>query len=160
MECVSWEDAQEFLNKLNAGEKGSGWLYRLPTEAEWEYACRARPSPSGTLSLTPEECSFDFYFDQPTNTLTEQQANFNHHLERTSRVGSYPPNRLGIHDLHGNVWEWCDDPWEGGPDRAFRGGSWGSVDWRCRAMYRSKRGPAALHSYLGFRVARARVENE
>ena len=67
---VSWDDIQEFLKKLNAKEKESGWVYRLPTEAEWEYACRGGPT-------SKEECSFDFYFTEPTNDLSSDDANFN-----------------------------------------------------------------------------------
>src|SRR5262249_46622214 len=70
VEKVSWNDAQEFLKKLNEKERGCGYLYRLPTEAEWEYACRG-----GATSL--EECSYHFYFDKPTNDLSSEQANFN-----------------------------------------------------------------------------------
>src|SRR5205823_2918425 len=109
-----WEDVvEQFLVKLNKQEKAIGWLYRLPTEAEWEYACRGRAN-------SKEECSFHFYFDKPTDDLSSTQANFNGHfpvgtadkgpyLERTTKVGSYRPNRLGLYDMHGNVWEWCSD---------------------------------------------------
>jgi len=70
VETVSWDDAQAFINKLNEKYRGSGYLYRLPSEAEWEYACRG-----GATSL--EECSYHFYFDKPTNDLSSEQANFN-----------------------------------------------------------------------------------
>ena len=106
---------QEFIKKLNEKERGSGWLYRLPTEAEWEYACRGG-------ATSEEECSYHFYFAKPTNDLSSEQANFNgnypfgkaprgQYLARPTRVGAYPPNKLGLCDMHGNVWQWCEDLW-------------------------------------------------
>jgi formylglycine-generating enzyme required for sulfatase activity len=162
VEQVSWDDMQEFLKQLNAHEKDSGFLYRLPTEAEWEYSCRGGAS-------SQQDCNFDFYFgdpsrnlSQPTNDLSSEQANFdgNHsagnapkgkYLERTTKVGSYKPNRLGIYDMHGNVWEWCFEAQASA--RLFRGGSWSSLGSRCRASYRGGRGPDYRYRYLGFRVA-------
>jgi formylglycine-generating enzyme required for sulfatase activity len=138
-------------------------VYRLPTEAEWEYACRG-----GVTSK--QDCSFDFYFEQPTNDLSSQQANFNGnhpagqaskgpYLERTSKVGSYKPNRLGICDLHGNVWEWCEDSYgDGASDRVIRGVSWYSDGSSCRAAHRAGRAPSGRHYYLGFRLARVPVQ--
>jgi formylglycine-generating enzyme required for sulfatase activity len=101
---------------VNEKERGRGYLYRLPTEAEWEYACRG-----GVTS--EDECSYHFYFDKPTNDLSSEQANFNgidplnpfrkapeaKSLGRPSRVGAYPSNRLGLCDMHGNVSQWCAD---------------------------------------------------
>src|SRR5205814_3848525 len=106
VEQVSWDDAQEFIQKLNEKEKGKGWLYRLPTEAEWEYACRGG-------ATSEEECSFDYYFAKPTNDLSSKEANFygdkpagtadkGPNLQRPTNVGSYPPNKLGLYDMHGN----------------------------------------------------------
>src|SRR6185295_1002848 len=112
--------------KVNEKEKGKGYQYRLPREAEWEYACRGG-------ATSEEECSYHFYFDKPTNDVSSKQANFNgffpfgngpkgKYLFRTTRVGAYPPNKLGLCDMHGNVWQWCSDRW--GMGRAARGGSW------------------------------------
>jgi formylglycine-generating enzyme required for sulfatase activity len=162
VESVSWEDAQEFLKKLNEKERGRGYLYRLPTEAEWEYACRG-----GATSL--EECSHRFYLDRPTDALSSEQANFNGevpfgtatkgpYLGRATRVGAYPPNKLGLCDMHGNVWQWCDDLYEPrGSDRVCRGGSWFSVGAYCRAAYRFRYAPALRSDSLGFRLARVPV---
>lgn len=123
VEMVSWEDAQAFIKKLNEKEKGRGYRYRLPSEAEWEYACRGG-------ATSEEECSYHFYFDKPTNDLSSTQANFNGNnpfgkgeigpfLRRTTKVESYAPNKLGLYDMHGNVWQWCEDLW--GSDRLLRG---------------------------------------
>jgi formylglycine-generating enzyme required for sulfatase activity len=134
VETVTWPDAQSFINKLN--ERRGGLKYRLPTEAEWEYACRA-----GTTT--------DFAFG---NSLSSDQANFDGNYpygeaakgayrQKTTAVGSFAPNAFGLYDMHGNVWEWCEDwyhetytgaptdgsAWLSGGEqkyRAMRGGSW------------------------------------
>jgi formylglycine-generating enzyme required for sulfatase activity len=159
VECVSWEDiVNQFLVKLNEKERTSGWLYRLPAEAEWEYSCR------GGLT-SKEECSFHFYFDKPSNDLSSEQANFNGNypdgsagkgpdLERTTKVGSYRPNRLGLYDMHRNVWEWCSDLFEGGSYRVIRGGSKFLSGSHCRAAYRNGSAPTDWNDSLGFRLAR------
>src|SRR5437660_1743439 len=105
VERVSWDDCQLFVTKLNELEKEKGWVYRLPKLTEWEYACRGGPMSDNADS------AFDFYFSKPTNTLLPDQANFgkDQELNRPCKVGSHEPNRLGLFDLHGNVWEWCDD---------------------------------------------------
>ena len=97
VENVSWDQCQVFVAKLNKLEKETGWVYRLPKEAEWEYACRGGPMADKADS------AFDFYFAKPTNTLLPEQANFDKGLNRTCKVGSYEPNRLGLFDMHGNV---------------------------------------------------------
>jgi formylglycine-generating enzyme required for sulfatase activity len=156
VEAVSWNDAQEFIRKLNEKEKGKGYLYRLPTEAEWEYACRGG-------ATTEEECSFHFYLDKPANDLSSKQANFDGNfpfgkaekgpfLDRTTKVGSYAPNKLGLHDMHGNVRQWTASLWaEGSPARVFRGGNWITVG---QAAFRDLSPPAYRSNLLGFRLAR------
>jgi formylglycine-generating enzyme required for sulfatase activity len=163
VENVTWYDAQQFLRNLNDKQKGKGWLYRLPSEAEWEYACR-------NAATTREACSFDYYFDQPTNDLSSTQANFDGnrpagkgakgpYLKRPTRVGSYAPNQLKLYDMHGNVLQWCgdvlDDAW--GECRVFRGGGWFFEASYCCAANRITREPTYLSYDLGFRLARIPV---
>ena len=158
VESVSWNDAQEFIKKLNERERGKGWKYRLPTEAEWEYACRGG-------ATSEEECSHHFYFDKPTNDLSSEQANFNgeypvgnapkgKNLERTTKVGSYPPNKLGLYDMHGNVWQWCSDLYApGSPARVLRGGCGLSNGGNCRSANRISVVPGDRFLGNGFRLA-------
>ncbi len=155
VETVSWGDAAGFCERLSAlaGERRERRLYRLPTEAEWEYSCR------GGLASKP------FHFG---DTLGKTQANFHDSgLERTCAVGSYPPNAFGLHDMHGNVWEWCGD-WYGdypagvvtdptgpeeGSDRVLRGGGWINNGWNCRSARRNWYTPASRNFSMGFRAA-------
>jgi formylglycine-generating enzyme required for sulfatase activity len=158
---ASWDQAVSFCKKLSelSEEKKAGRVYRLPTEAEWEYACRA-----GTTT----ETAFG-------DTLSSLQANFNGnapfgdapkgpHLKRTTRVGSYKPNAWGLHDMHGNVWEWCSD-WldddyyarspvedpkgpETGKQHVVRGGAYFYTGEHCRSATRSH----PVRAGIGFRV--------
>jgi formylglycine-generating enzyme required for sulfatase activity len=161
VESVSWDDAQAFIKKLNEKERGHGYLYRLPSEAEWEYACRGG-------ATSEEECSYHFYFDKPSNDLSSEQANFNGnfpfgkspkgpYLGRTTRVGAYPSNKLGLCDMHGNVEQWCSDLSLRGSDRVIRGGSLLSVGSSCQAAYRVRDTPTDRSNNLGFRLARVPV---
>ena len=157
VETVSWDEAVSFCKKLTerekkAGRLPAGWAYALPTEAQWEYACRA-----GTRT------AYSF-----GNAITEKQANFkgtNDNIKKTTPVGSYGPNAWGFHDMHGNVWEWCSDWYGGYPKgamtdptgpavgslRVIRGGSW-FIDARyLRSAFRSWCGPVFRFNFLGFR---------
>jgi uncharacterized protein (TIGR02996 family) len=164
---VSWNDAQAFCTWLTQTDPGR--LYRLPSEAEWEYACRAG---------APE--AYPFHIGQPLHSLSSTQANFDGnypyggaakgpYLQRSTPVGSYPPNGWGLYDMHGNVYEWCADRYgaayyKGSPRqdppgpprgsyRVIRGGSWINRGQSCRSAYRGWRAPTSRNSYLGFRVA-------
>ena len=161
VENVSWNDAQQFIKKLNEKETGKGWTYCLPSEAQWEYACRGG-------ATTVEECSYHFYFAKPTNDLSSMEANFDGnypfgkadkgpYLERTTRVGSYTQNKLGLFDMHGNVWKWCSDLYEPGDEkslaRVLRGGCWLSSSVDCRTATRRRYEPGDRYNIVGFRLA-------
>jgi formylglycine-generating enzyme required for sulfatase activity len=173
MENIRWNHAVEFCRRLTAlpEEKKAGRVYRLPTEAEWEYACRAG-------STTP------FHYG---GSLSSKEANFNGefpyggagkgpYLRRTAKVGSYKPNAWGLYDMHGNVWEWCSDWYDPdyykkspktdpkGPDkgvlptdykdfyRVVRGGGWVDEARGCRSAYRFRAMPHDGYQIVGFRV--------
>ena len=153
----------EFCNKLNQISQKTGRKYRLPSEAEWEYACRA-----GTN--TP------FHFGK---TITSDLANYDgstvyafepegKYRQETTEVGSFPPNSFGLYDMHGNVWEWCQDDWhdnytnapnngiawtsQSGNAKVLRGGSWNNVPVGCRSAYRGNFLRVSRSNIIGFRV--------
>ncbi|NES96606.1 MAG: formylglycine-generating enzyme family protein [Desertifilum sp. SIO1I2] len=175
VEQVSWFDAVEFCARLS---KKVGREYSLPSEAQWEYACRAK-------TTTP------FYFGE---TITSKLANYQaedetiggtlykgtyadepqgEYRKATTPVGSFPPNAFGLYDMHGNVWEWCLDDWhsnyEGAPtdarvwkkdndndnqsNKLLRGGSWYLYPDYCRSAYRLNSSPGFDNHFIGFRVA-------
>jgi formylglycine-generating enzyme required for sulfatase activity len=161
MERVSWEDVQEFCKKLS---QMTNKAYRLPSEAEWEMACRA-----GTTT--------EFAFG---DSLSSEQANFNGNYpygnakksvyrKKTTPVGSFDPNAFGLYDMHSNVWEWCEDVWHddyknaptdssawlrgGNPSfRVLRGGSWKSPNSDCRSTSRVGYEFSDRDDSFGFRV--------
>ncbi len=176
--AVNFAEAEGFCRALTeiaraSGELPGGWEFRLPTEAQWEYACRA-----GTTTAT----SFG-------DSLSRRQANFQGtcyetdedgpSLGRCARVGSYPANAWGLHDMHGNVFEWCRDwhhsrlPGGADPDlssaeatalrnrtgdlsRVRRGGCWADKGWPCRSAFRLRFEPERRSDHIGFRVVAVR----
>ena len=157
VEGVSWEDAISFCKKLSElpEEKAVRRDYRLPTEAEWEYACRAT-------------CSAAYCFGDSAESLGEY-AWFGEVFGSTHPVGQKKPNRWGLYDIHGNVWEWCQDWYadrnpsvdaidphgpSGGSYRVIRGGSWSYPAYQCRSANRKLRDPPNREKgFIGFRVA-------
>jgi formylglycine-generating enzyme required for sulfatase activity len=151
IDAVTWDECGVFVARLNEKAKEDGWVYRLPMNVEWEYACRGGPLASR------EESAFTYYLDEPTNTLPAALANISPSgLNRPCKVGSYPPNRLGIHDMHGNVFEYCDDVVDEAekPLRVLRGGCWVDGPEFARAGSNSVGGPRSAYTGSGFRVAR------
>ena len=158
VEGVSWSDCQEFIKKLRDKDKKQ---YRLPTEADWEFCCRA-----GTT--TPFHCG---------ETISTHQANFNGeatydnskkgvYRKKTTPVGSFPANAWGLYDMHGNVWQWCEDWYadypqkdvvepqgaEKGVLRVLRGGSWHAPPGHCRSAVRIGVGPGLRDDVVGCRL--------
>jgi len=162
VEQVSWNDVQKFIGKLNQMEGGN--KYRLPTEAEWEYAARAGTDTPFSFGrcLSTEQANYDGNNPMPGCAKGEYR-------KTPVPVASFPPNAWGLYDMHGNVWEWCQD-WFGdypsssvtdptGPSlgsyRVNRGGSWGGSAGHCRSADRDRSAPGSRYGDLGFRLARA-----
>jgi serine/threonine protein kinase/formylglycine-generating enzyme required for sulfatase activity len=156
VERVSWSDCQQFLKKLNELDSTPGWVYRLPTGAEWQYASRGGPMND------PSEATFDYYTTETTNNLTGDDANIQHQLgwNRPCRVGLFSPSKLGLYDMHGNVFEWCDDEatWRTPGSRLMQGGGWNDAPTRCRLSNIEAATEPWLFYDLGLRVARVPVE--
>ena len=148
VENVSWDQCQLFVSRLNQLEKETGWVYRLPKLAEWEYACRGGPIANKAVS------SFDYYLAKPTNTLLPEDANFDSKFNRPCKVGSYQPNVLGLFDLHGNVQEWCGDSEQATADfgKRLRGGSFRIG--QCISSGVAGASPNFQADDLGLRIAR------
>jgi formylglycine-generating enzyme required for sulfatase activity len=169
VEMATWQEVQQFHKKLTAlpAEKKARRKYRLPSEAEWEYACRAGGTVTAPYSLK-----------KPSASLSSRQANFNGanpygdekkgpYLARTSRVGSFDANPLGLYDVHGNLWEWCSDWYDsgyypnspprdpagprGGSERVIRGGGWFGSGSGCRSARRDWGATDYRYDGIGFR---------
>jgi formylglycine-generating enzyme required for sulfatase activity len=160
VDTVSWDDCQAFIKKLREKDKDKK-AYRLPTEAEWEYCCRAgtkTPFSFGeTISTDQANYIGDFTYGEGKKGV---------YRKKTTPVGSFPANTWGLHDMHGNLWQWCQD-WYGdypqkdvvdpqgadnGKSRVLRGGSWFFHPRHCRSAYRSWLVPGGRYGDCGFRV--------
>lgn len=151
VECVGWDDCQSFISKLNSL---TGKRYRLPTEAEWEYAARGGNRSNG-------------YIYSGSNNIDNVAWYIANSGWETHNVGTKQPNELGIYDMSGNVWEWCQDWYDyyssyaqtnptgpsSGSDRVNRGGSWFHRTRRCRSAIRDYYAPGNRLNYLGLRLA-------
>jgi formylglycine-generating enzyme required for sulfatase activity len=162
VEQVSWEDAMEFCARLS---QATGRTYRLPSEAEWEYACRAGTTTPFAFgeTITPELVNYDGNYPYAS-------AAKGRYKQRTTPAGSIGyPNAFGLYDILGNVWEWCLDYWHGGyggastdgsawqsfgdPSlRVLRGGSWLHAARVCRSAFRTEATPDIRDDSFGFRV--------
>lgn len=161
VENVSWDDAQAFIRRMNAMKRELRLC--LPTEAQWEYACRAGTKTPFSFGeqISPEIVNYDGNYPYHKSGKGEYR-------EQTVEVASLPPNDWGLHEMHGNIWEWCQD-WfgdypaqpvvdprgpESGGSRVLRGGSWIYGGGDCRSAFRGRAGPAIRYVYGGFRLAR------
>ena len=155
VEEVSWDDCQKFIGALNHRE--NIWKYRLPTEAEWEYACRASSTTRYCFGDSAAQLGRYAWFDDNSG-------------DETHPVGTKAPNAWGLHDMHGNVWEWCEDWYDDdyskgevsdpqGPSdgsyRVYRGGSWSDVAEDCASAFRLFNTPSNRLHLLGLRLARS-----
>jgi formylglycine-generating enzyme required for sulfatase activity len=184
VDSVTWAEADEFCQRLTRSDasRRAGWAYRLPTEAEWEYACRSGTSTpfwSGEKLLHPRHAIFDLeksLEDRPVlgelDPSRPPVGQFDR--ERPHPVKSTEPNAYRLYDLHGNVWEWCADYYDrtayqarsatdprgpaSGDWRVIRGGSWREPAKACRSAARRGHGPTLRAEDVGFRVVFARVD--
>ncbi|MBL4770406.1 MAG: formylglycine-generating enzyme family protein [Planctomycetes bacterium] len=167
VEMVSWNDARAYCAVLTTRERALGNLrpgleYRLPTEAEWEYACRAGTTTE--FNIGPDLLCIDAKFGRLYRGGPSCNSN------STVNVGSYPANGWSLYDMHGNVWEWCLDSFEnysaasmtdplvtGGVSRIIRGGHRGSYSYHCRSAMRWHTNPIFLNFGIGFRIVLAQA---
>jgi formylglycine-generating enzyme required for sulfatase activity len=161
---VSWNDVQDFIKRLNAKDDRAN--YRLPTEAEWEYAARSGSSTPFAFGNCLSASQSNYDGRRPLNGCNKEQ-----YRKKPVKVASFSPNAWGLYDMHGNVWEWCAD-WYGeypqsavvdplGPEKAnrrvLRGGSWDNGGRYVRSAYRYGYKPTRRFRHYGFRVVRGQI---
>jgi sulfatase modifying factor 1 len=172
---VNFAETEAYCRKLTelghqSGELPKDWVIRLPTEAQWEYACRAGTTTATSFGDGISSIQANFKGDRPYNGGAPGPA-----LNRAAKVGSYPANAWGLHDMHGNIFEWCRDWYHsklpGGTDpdlysakasatksehgdisRSRRGGCWADPGWPCRSAFRLRFEPERRYDHIGFRV--------
>ena len=166
VEQVSWEDCIAFCKKLS---ERTGRLCTLPSEAQWEYACRAGTTTTFSFgeAISTNQANYNGSFDYVT-PMNFRSAD-GEYREKTTPVGSFDANALGLFDMHGNLWDWCEDYYGNYAElkslkdpaqsikqsenrRVLRGGGWGDVAWGCRSAYRLRSSPDHRSSNFGFRV--------
>lgn len=173
VETISWEEAVEFCDRLTERFKKFGYKFRLPSEAEWEYACRANTTTPFYFgeTITPDLANYDVYYNYDAGPKAEK-GNKNAYKGQTTLVNRYDAaNTFGLADLHGNVWEWCADSWHpnyvGAPvdgrvwnynpnsslNRVLRGGAWHNFPTNCRSASRNWKPQNFKSNTIGFRVA-------
>ncbi len=152
---VSWKEAMAFCDRLNAENRSgarppAGWRYTLPTELQWEYACRARDADGVLLcEIRPTELDEYAWFQVNTRDAGQEYAH---------QIGLKRPNAFGLYEMHGNVWEWCRDESAASETQPYRGGSW---MYPAESVLRDARGyyePEEAYNDLGFRVALVKTE--
>jgi sulfatase modifying factor 1 len=176
-EKMSWDGAKTFCKKLTERERKKerlpkGWEYKLPTEAHWEYACRAGTKTAWSFGNSPAEMPKNANFSDKSSKIQGNDIDYDDGFEYTAPVGSFPPNAWGFHDMHGNVFEWCSDWYEKplpipvrdpvgpttGKEKVFRGGSWALPGIFMRSARRDKNLPILESAFLGFRVSLRKVQ--
>jgi formylglycine-generating enzyme required for sulfatase activity len=179
VEKMSWDRAKTFCKKLTEQELKAGrltqdWAYQLPTEAHWEYACRAGAKTAWNFGSSSKEISKHANFSDKNSNLQGAEKDFDDGFVFTAPVGSFPANAWGFHDMHGNVFEWCSDWYEKpeptpirdplgpavGTEKVFRGGSWALPGIFMRSARRDKNLPILESGFLGFRVSLRKVQTQ
>ena len=178
VEKVNWDDCHEFIAKLNASQaKVKGLVFRFPTEAEWEYACRAGTTTRYYFGDSEDDLHYyGNYCDMSCSIeMGQRDARYDDGYSNTAPVGSYKPNKFGLYDMLGNVWEWCEDwyaPYPAGAvtdplqtqptvgTRVFRGGGWSNAPGMCRSARRGQINPDMRSPDTGLRMVMSAQQSE